>query len=70
MHDHLLKAVLPLHPYSVCNASYTSGVPARYLPRGVLDESQLCSGDLKDKKDTCQVGVLARSAVRHEDFFD
>ncbi|XP_034234400.1 serine protease snake-like [Thrips palmi] len=49
----MMKVELPLQPYHVCNDTYRSLVGAR-LPRGILDETQLCAGLLAGGKDTCQ----------------
>ena len=50
----MMKVSLPVQPYRICNESYRSNV-GRQLPNGILDDTQLCAGDLKGGKDTCQV---------------
>ncbi|VVC37437.1 Serine proteases, trypsin family, serine active site,Peptidase S1, PA clan,Serine proteases, trypsin [Cinara cedri] len=50
--EHLLKVTLELVPASQCNNTYKD--QRRYLPNGIIDESQICAGFSEDGKDTCR----------------
>ncbi|XP_060850647.1 venom protease-like [Rhopalosiphum padi] len=48
----LLKVVLDVIPGNQCKSNYASAAKSQ-LPSGILDESQMCAGDVKGEKDTC-----------------
>ena len=48
------RVALTVQPHRACNESHRSAVGVK-LPRGILDDTQLCASDLAGGKDTCQV---------------
>ncbi|GAB1860026.1 Serine protease snake [Camponotus japonicus] len=50
--NNLLKVTLKLVDHATCNASISDGGTSAQLPFGIVDESQLCAGEVG--KDTCQ----------------
>ncbi|XP_076630594.1 venom protease isoform X2 [Colletes latitarsis] len=59
----LLKVTISLVPQPVCNLSFTSDSK---LERGIVDEWQICAGDLG--KDTCQGDSGGPLAIRNKDY--
>ena len=57
----LMKVTLNLTDMNSCNAAYTkqSG-SVQKIPQGIDAKKMLCAGGIKGK-DTCQVGIYARS---------
>jgi hypothetical protein len=53
----LLKAVLDVIPGNQCKSNYSSAAKSQ-LASGILDESQMCAGDVKGEKDTSLVSYM------------
>jgi len=53
----LLKVVLDVIPGNQCKSNYASAAKSQLLS-GILDESQMCAGDVKGEKDTCAVSYM------------
>ncbi|XP_011863984.1 PREDICTED: uncharacterized protein LOC105559932 [Vollenhovia emeryi] len=51
--DNLLKVTLQLVSHEACNKSYFVGGNTNQLPSGIVNEWQICAGEV-DRKDTCQ----------------
>lgn len=54
--DNLLKVTLGLVSHAPCNESFFDGDNSAQLALGIVDEWQICAGELG--KDTCQVIYL------------
>lgn len=54
--DNLLKVTLSLVSHQSCNASFFDGTSSAELPNGIVNDWQLCAGEVG--KDTCQVIYL------------
>lgn len=52
--DILLKITLNHVPADVCNKSYPASENDK-LTSGILAESMICAGSMRDNEDTCQV---------------
>lgn len=63
--DTLLKVDLEYFPNNECQNNYNN-VQVEYLPRGILDESQICAGSHLDLKDTCQGDSGGPLQIRNE----
>lgn len=55
--DLLKKVELDLYSIEDCRTTYAS-VSQKRLPKGIVDETQICAGGVNEEKDTCQVHIL------------
>lgn len=62
--DRLMKVRLHLYSTADCNATYTRTFG---LPRGILEETQICAGSRTDESDTCQGDSGGPLQIQHPD---